>query len=589
MSSEMKKLAEEFEKSLGKKAAGSIETLEDAAEKGTNKITQYFRNLGQRVKEDLKTAFDATRVLEGAKFANDIGSGVKQVLDMERAFDRLNTRLGMSKDNLRNFKKELGQKVANTGQKLEDIIPGVETFASKGQLKDPKQLASVGEMLGQIKATTGEDTAGLSDTVVDILKNSGQNINANTIKQTLDALQATRVGGAFKTAGDAAGAIEGLTAGLSPKQLKEMGLGTRELGGLASMASRGGDQGQQILQSIMKMSTQAGGKDLVNSLLGQSVFKNGKMDVGALGKVDKDRFGKYSEQVMGSAFSQDQAGLSRFFDSLKTGMDDYKKVVSGTDEMANQFGQATDNFASKLDQFKEKSKEAGREIGAGLSRMVNGILSGNAGEIAGGLGDAGTGIKDNAGTVAGAVGATTIAALMAGGGLNSLLKKIPGGGLAKSVVGGQMAEAMGVQQVYVVNAAEIGGGGGILQTGLMGKMGGLAGMATKGLGVGAAAMGGWAIGNMINETEMGKSAHKKVGDMLFSTFGGGDASMKKAEQDQMMKSFMQFQQRNPDMQLTAEQYAKAVEEGTLRALMQKERDKNPIFTNPSSVLPQRGG
>jgi len=230
------------------------------------------------MKEDLKTAFDTSGVLAGAKFAKDMGEGVKQVFEMERAFDRLNTRLGLSNKQLMDFKKNLGRGVAGTGQELKDILPGVETFAAKGKVRDAGQLANIGESLGKVRATTGEDIEGVADSVVEILKNQGKAITDQSVRSTLDAIQGTRTSGAFKTAGEAADAIQAITGSISPEQMKKMGIGTREIGGLAAMASSGGDQGQQILQSILKDATSAGGKDKLNAIFGQNIFKNGCAD-----------------------------------------------------------------------------------------------------------------------------------------------------------------------------------------------------------------------------------------------------------------------------------------------------------------------
>lgn len=582
----VKKLADDIESGLGKDAAKSVGKLEDAAEKGTNKITAMFRNLGTRVKEDLKTAFDATGVLAGAKFAKDLASGVQQVFDMERAFDRLNTRLGLTADKMEKFKNQVGRKVSGTGQKLEDILPGVETAAAKGGVKSPEQLANIAEMLGQAKATTGEGTEGLADTVVEILKNQGEKVTAASFKKTLDALQGTRVAGAFHTADEAGAAIKNLSGTISPEQARKMGLGTREMGGLAAMASRGGPQGEEILKKILETATKAGGKQQLNEIFGQQLFKNGKMDAGAFGKIDQKRFGQFSEQVLGSATGANQADLARFLDSMKSGMGDFKKVTEGANETASQFGVATDNLASKVDKFKESLKEAGREVGEGLSQMGHDLLKGDFSKLGGDVKKVGKALYENKGTVAAGLGITAGVGLLAGGSLNRLMSKVPGlGGMASKVAGAQAAKAMGIQQVYVVNLDQISSGG--LGGGLPGKMGKAASMASSALSVAAAGAIGVEIGNALMEIPAFKKAMGSATDYVYDKIHGSDAEDASGGMNaQNEKLRTQFNEKNKT-NLTAEEFAKAVENGTLAA--HKQAKAKTTYTNPSAVQPRGGG
>jgi hypothetical protein len=487
LSAGTKALAETIEKSLGKEAVGNLEKLEAKSETATNKIKGFFMNLGTSLKENLKTAFDLGAVMEGAKFGKGLGDGVKQVFEMERAFDRLNTRLGLSNKGLQDFKTRVGQAVAGTGQKLEDVLPGVESASALGGVKDTGQLASIAKTLGQAKGTTGEDTKGLSEEVVGILKDQGQKVTADSFKKTMDAIQGTRVNGAFGSAGAAGGAIRNLTQGLSPEMLKSMGLDTRKLGGLAAMASTGGDAGQEVLKHILDTAKTPGGKQLVNAQLGANIFdQKGKFNAGAFGNVDKKRFGQYSESVLGTVTGTEQADLSRFLDSMKSGMGQLKKVVDGSNETATQFDTATDNFASKVDKFKEKTKEAGREIGESVSHMANDLVKGNFKELGQDAMNVLKTGKENAGVGSAALATTIGIGAIAGGAANRLMSKIGGGGILGSALGGAAADAAGIQKVFVVNMGS-GGMGDVLSKVGGGGLGALA--ATIGTATAAAGAG----------------------------------------------------------------------------------------------------
>jgi len=591
---ETKRLAAIIDDSLGKNAAKSINTLEESAQKGTGKIESYFRNLGTRIREDLKTAFDASGIVAGAKFAKDLGDGVRQVLDMERAFDRLNTRLMLSNKQMNDFKNNVGRKVSATGQKLEDVLPGVETAAAKGGVKSPEQLAAIGEALAQAKATTGEGTDTLADTIVEILKNEGKEISAKSFKETLDAMQGTRVSGAFKNANDAGTAIEQL----SP-YAKQFGLSTREMGGMAATASGAGSSGNDILRQLLEKASKPGGMDQMNAIFGQKVFNNGKLDQGALGKINTKRFGQFSQQAMEEATGLSGASgadLARFVDAFKNNMDSFKKVTAGANETSDQFAIATDNFASGIDRFKEKTKEAAREIGESVAQLGKDAIQGNFKK----LGDDASGViksvSENKGQVAAAGLLTAGVGILAGGAINRMLGKLGGGagGLMGGVLKGEAAKAAGIEPVYVVNASEIGNSSGIsiaesmsgpgsplgaLMKSLPGMLGSIVG---KTAGVGAALYGGYAIGEAITEIPAVNKGMNSLADMIQQNFVKSDAeAMAEGEANARKARFNKPM--GPGQGMSPSEIADAVTKGTLAAHEKVNANKKVQYTNPSTV------
>lgn len=574
MSDEMKALAKTVEESLGKEAPANLKKLEEAAAKGSSNIAAYFRDLGKRVKEDLKTAFDFGGLMAGLKMGKELGEGVKSVFDLERAFDRLNTRLQLTGQTFNNFKKMVGEKVAATGQKLEDVMPGIETASAKGGVKSPEQLSNIGEALGRVRAATGESTDALADSVVEILKTQGKKVTGASFQQTLDALQATRVTGAFKNATEAGQAIEQL----SPYG-KQMHLNTREMGGLAATASRAGSSGQDILRQLMERASQPGQMQALNSIFGQQIFRNGKLDASALGKIDTKRFGEFSPQIMEQAtglHGASGADLTRFVDAFKNNMGDFNKVVKGSNETASQFNAATDNLASGLDKFREKTKNAGREIGEGLSSAAHALLKGDFKGAASSAASAGESAWHNKGTVGAALGMTAGAAILAGRGAKGLLSKVPGvGGLAGGLVGAEAAKAAGVQPVYVVNASEIGGGGAAGALGKLGKFAIGGGLATGGAVAAAAGLGGvlgyGAVKGLDHVTGGGYSnIVGKPGEWLADMFE--DKSYLKN-----MPPAKTAKGGGNDHEAMATAVAKGVEQGMARA----NRGKQVQFSNPS--------
>lgn len=501
MGDETKKLAQAMEEALGKRAVENVDKLQKSSEKGSNQISTFFRNMGQRVREDLRTAFDATGIMAGTKLAREIGEGVKSVFEMERAFDRLNTRLQLTGRTFLDFKKNVGGAVAATGQRLEDVLPGVETMAARGNVRDQGNLTQMAGMLAQVRATTGEDVSQLADTVVSVLKDQQKEVTARNAQSVLDTLQAARTRGAFQTAGEAGGAVKSI----SP-YAKQMGLGTEQLGGLAAVASQAGGSGQKILEQLMKSASEMGGATQLNATLGQNVFREGGqgqavgMNAGALGRVNMQN-PQIMEKITGLTGASG-ADLARFVDAFKNGMGKFDEVTHSFGETQKQFDLATDNFSTSVAKFKQKTIEASREIGTGLSAAAQALTKGDFRGAAGGLTAAGGAAWENRGTLAGAGALSAGAGLLMGGGINGLLKRLPGvGGVASrlggGMLGGALADATGVQKVYVVNALEIGQGVGNL-SGLGAGMAGAAGVVGKAGLVGLAGGAGYAVGSGLN-------------------------------------------------------------------------------------------
>ena len=574
MQASIKELASQLETSLGKEAPKSISKFEDSAEKGTRKVTSLFSNLVKEVKENLKTAFDVSAVLQGAKFADGLMSGVKQVFEMERAFDKLNTRLQLSNKQMESFKNQLGRRVAGTGQSLESVMPGVETAAAKGNVKDTKQLTAISEMLGEAKATTGEETGALADTVIEILKKQGEAITASSFKKTLDALQGTRTAGGFHTAAEAGGAV----SELSP-YAKPFNMSTREMGGMTSIASKAGPQGQEIVHQLISEAAKIGGASRLNATLGQNIFKAGAqgqatgMDISKLGKVNMA-----NPQIMEAITGITGAGgndLKRFIESFRENASDMQRVVGGANETATQFKTATNNLAFSIDSFKEKTKEAGREVGSALSNLGKDLLHGNFKEAWKDVKQTGGALKENAGTIGAAAGITAAVGLIVGGSAKSLFSKLGGGGLA-GVAGGvaegeALKEAAGVTPVYVTNYAQIGAGGGVGSS--------LTDMVKKAIplaaiGAGATVAGGAiALGAMASDMAQNTPTKKAVGEHAEDYYNAISSGSKKDQTSQMTGK--------PLSEFPTDKIFDAIKNGTVAGQKEVSKNKTVQFTNPS--------
>jgi hypothetical protein len=162
-----------------------------------------------------------------------------------------------------------------------------------------------------------------------------------------------------------------------------------------------------------------------------------------------------------------------------------------------------------------------------------------------------------------------VGGLVAGGSANSLLSKVGLGG-ASHLVSQQAAKAEGVQQVFVVNAAEISGGSGLSAGG--GMMGGLKSAAAFAAPV--------AIPAAITAAAALATAYAvdKLHDHVIN------ADSQAAEDGQRAKNRLDFNSRN-NMHLSKEEYAEAVAKGTLAALKEHHGTRPTQMTNNSKTPP----
>jgi hypothetical protein len=296
---------------------------------------------------------------------------------------------------------------------------------------------------------------------------------------------------------------------------------------------------------------------------------------------------------------------------MKTGMADYKKVVQGSNETAAQFEIASDNFATSVDKFKERTKNATRAIGDDLASAAQQMLKG---DFKGALKDvkhAGQTALENKGTIGTALAGGLTGALLVGETSKAILNKIPGmggiakkggiggalgkglGGLAKGAIGGELAKASGATPVYVVNASEIGGGGGGLGEAAGGAVSGAAGASKilSGFGLLGAGIGGLAAGHELAESESGKQFSEDTGlnagiDKILEMFNAGGVKSAKedleAAQQKHKERFGDEQDdKNVKVEMDHEKLAASIGKHFEAALTRANKNKPVNLSNPS--------
>ncbi len=564
ISQEAKSVSDSLQNDLGKNASSSINDLKNNAENGTNQITKFFSNMGTRIREDLKTAFDLSSVIAGANFAKQIGEGVKSVFDMERAFDRLGVRLKLTGSQMDDFKRSAGQAVSSAGVDLKDVNPGLMEAAGRGGVRSPEQLTMIARSLAesrQIDPTL--DTGAMTDNIAEILQRQGLKMDGTNFGATMDAINAATANGGFHNSGDAATQIAKLA-----QYSTTNGMGTRQIAGLATVASQGGDASRSLLNQILAAGGDVDHGARINSLFGQQVFKDGKLDPEALGRVNTKQFG--SDAVFGAATGLGGANggdLKMLIDTFKNNMGSFKTVVDGTNETADEFGKATQSWAAQTELFKKRLTNTGREIGDSLVETITGLYRGDSGKAASGLNHGMQSLKDNAGDLAIGGALTVGAGLLMGGGLRGL-------------IGSATASAAGEQKVYVTNASEISGpmSGGLASLGTALPVGIAAAI---GAGLGYAAVQGL---DAVTGGGYSKTAGKP-GEWLADKIGDSGALESQIKQDK--KNLDRYNSNHPSAQMNAHDYYNMVYKGIVDGSKAADASKRPQLINNKSAVTGR--
>jgi hypothetical protein len=571
MGDEVKKFQGIIEEAIGKRSSQSINDLKDNAEKGTNAIQKFFSNMGTRIREDLKTAFDISSIMAGANFAKQIQEGVKSVYDMEKAFDRLNVRMGLGARQMEEFKRSAGRATSEAGVKIQDVQSGLLSAASRGNVKDPAQMTMIASVLAQSRQINPElDTGTAMDDVAEILKRQHLDINGENVRKTFDAINAATVSGGFKNSNDAAAQMAQMSGSASM-----LGMDTRQLAGLASIASKSGDTGESIMRQIMAKGTGLDRGEIFNGAVGANVFKDGKLDSKALGSIDTSKFGNISPQVLEKITGisgSSGADFKQFVETMRDSSVEFDKVIRGSNETADQFGVATNNFASKIDMFKARVTNAGAELGNSVLEMLAGVKNQDVNN---------KGFEHLTGTLANSGGDLAIA-----GGLSVGAAMLTGGGI-RGLLGSKLADAQGIQKVYVTNAGEIkdGPGGGIIS-----KLGGAALKYGKAGLLNAAILGGESLGTLAT---MGTGAVLSSAAMVGAAGYGGYEFGKHVVNPMfgingdMGGRIADWMYNKSDGQMSQEQMANAIYQGQIKAMMEREKGQIKFVTNPSAA-PLRG-
>ena len=467
--------ADEVSKSLDEMG----DTAGDAIGKKQKETETFFGKLtsiGRRTADQLKRDFMAMGSMASLKGAMNLGSmfgdSIQQTVSLSDTIRKLGTSFGVARQDFSKFQDQLTKGLGDIGMSSDEAAATLKGLAGSGvqgagnvteYAKASAQLAS----LGGEKGRAGDVAKGMAG----VVRAQGKDVNDPAAMQAVAKAVTKAMQGTGQSATQVLGTIDKIFSAM-PEEMRK-NTTAEAMTSYSAAETVAGPGATQALQKYLGMS-QIEKAGMEAQGFGKVFTKEGGLDIGALKEFSKSMRSRGLDMrgsLQTAGFSSEEAeGLSRLADQSDKVAEAMERVKSASDDYAKETRKAMglgEAFQSNINKVKGSLTGVGSKVTQGLSDALA-----SASETTGGA-------------VAVTAGAGVLGALMAGGGLRGIGSAL--GGEAKK----QAREAMTgqkVQDVYVTNASEIGGGG------AAGAAGGMMGKAGGALAAGAA---GYAVGSEV--------------------------------------------------------------------------------------------
>lgn len=452
--------------------------------KKTENFLGNLRSLGRRVADQLRGDFRSLLAInalgDAAKLSNQFKGSIRETINLSDSIRKLGSTFGVASKDFASFQTKMVKGLGDIGMSS-DVASRTLQGLSETQVRGQENLLGYSKtagMLGSVAREQGKE-GDIARGMANVIQARGGNVN--DMKQVGNLAEDLRK--VFLTTGkgptETLKVMEELFANM-PKDLRKS-ITSSGLTNLAAASAVGGPNATKFLEEylgkspIARMAFEAQGGKGVFSEKGIDIKKFKAFSQSIMGRVGGDP--RLAAQTLG--LSEEAAeGFVRLSESLDKVADAQDRISKTTGDLNTQYKQSM----GMEEAFK-----------ANINK-VKSLLAQPLSWISQNLTDALSGASESTGGAAGVVaGGGLLAALLAGFGTRGL-----GAGMLGGLAKGAAAQAITgkeVQPVYVTNAAEIAGAGALGGAGgMMGKVGGFLGKA--GL-VGAAAYGGYKIGEMI--------------------------------------------------------------------------------------------
>lgn len=468
---------------FGKKTQDNLDRVTKKTENDIKKTGSALRRLASQLYSDFKGLMALESLQTGLKLSSQFKGAVSESIHLSDTIRRLGGSFGIAKGAFGAFQAKLERGLGDIGASSEAAAAALNGLTGKG-VKGDASIMNLTKGAVTLAGMSGEkgNEGGVSNLLASTLQSSGKNVNDQGAQKALIGEVTAAVTSTGKKSSEILGAMDQMFSTMDSQLRGKMG--PQGMAQMAVMATTVGPMATKAIQQylakspIQRMAMQAQGFNIMG--------KNGQIDMKALQsfiKNVKGRTGMDPRQSLQTAGFDEEAaeGLVR----LGERADDVAQALDKLKGASRDNEAAFKNSMGMLDSFKgaiNTIKGRIEEWTGGISQSITDLLQAQVGHVGG-----------SAAVVA---GGATLAAILAGGGLRGIGKGLfsAAGGMAKAkAIEGITGEK--VQNVYVVNAAEIAGGSaaaGLIPGG--GKLAGLLGKAGMVAGAGAA---GYMLGDKV--------------------------------------------------------------------------------------------
>lgn len=482
----------ETAKKISEEIRGTTEEVGEELGKQTKQVENAFqkmgrvgRNIAKNLKSDMKAMIGVNAIQSGLSLNNMFRGSITKVASLNDAVRKLGAGFGISSKNFSSFQAKMMSGLGEIGLSAEDAAKTMEGLAGSG-VKGEGNILGYSKIAGQLTSIGNEkgNEGQVAKALADVVRSRGGNIQ--DIGQVTDvAREVTR---AMDTTGASAtkilDAMRETYQGASKSGRQMISLRGAAQSAIADQITGGNVSG--LLKSITSLPPELRGRAKAMGLTG-IVGKSGEIDVEGIKKLSK------MMKSMGTSpelASQIIAGNEEFGDTITRLIDSADRLDGAFKENAR----ASDNFAEKM-----RARKGIKEAFEANINQTTSLMSKPFSKVTQGLTDFLSKTSETqVGAAATVGGAALLSATLFGGGARSLL-----GSLGGSIKGSALQQIdKDIQKVYVVNAAEIAGGGILGQIaggGIAGKLAGVGGTLVKGAGVAGAGALGYEAGKTIGE------------------------------------------------------------------------------------------
>lgn len=542
--------------------ANELKLISDASDKSTQNVVNYSKEVGKQTEkqlkntetflgklrrmsgniahemaEDFKALFNVYGLTQGLKLGNQFKNQVEETFALSNAIQKLAAIFGLGKEEFVDFQTTLTKGLGDIGISTEAAVNALKGLSEtqvrgKTQLTEYSKAAGLLAGIGGEKGREGEIAKGMAG----VITARGGNVNdIGSMKGLADDLRK-----AFNATGAAPTKIlsqlETIMASM-PTDLRKS-ISSSGLVKLAATSAIAGPNSTKFIEEYLSKSPIA--RKALEARGFKDVFSEKGLNVEKFRSAAKSTIGAFpgDPRLMAQSLglSEDAAeGFIRLYESLDKVDSAQKRMDTDNKSLENQFINsmgAMEAFNASLSKFKASLAQpiawSTTMLTEGLQKAFKTSLTDVLNWLPTSIGVPLKEMKEklkeylpeavdkNLGSTAVVAGGAGLAALLTGQGLKNLFKlgqsKVTG--VAERVAYEQITGAK-VQDVYVVNAKEIGQGSSTNIPGMesMGKKGKLLGTVGKVATAAVGFAGGLEIGEQINSAIAGTEVDQKLNDV----------------------------------------------------------------------------